>query len=333
MVTLITGFSARFSFSRLCPWHRLLSTGADIDCSSSNDGVFFPRRALMYIPGSDVRKLNKIPTLGVDTVAIDLEDGVAANQKEAARSNLPLALSLATQGNSEVLVRINDMTSGHVKDDLKAIFAHRIKPHGIMLPKCESKEDLKILDFLVGFYTPPDAPIPSLHIMMESISSLLSIRDTCSYGLHRLKHLVLESVTFGSEDYLASLGIHDGEESHLLAARQSFVTQVKSLGLQALDSVSVDYKDIERLKLKSEDSARMGFTGKQVIHPGQIDVVQSAYSPSPESIEWAEELIRIFKEHQQFGKGAFTYKGKMIDRPILLQAENILKMKKALRKD
>ena len=82
MVTFIsTGFSARFSLSRLCPWHRLLSTGADIDCSSCDDGAFFPRRALMYIPGSDVRKLNKIPTLKVDTVAVDLEDGVATNQK------------------------------------------------------------------------------------------------------------------------------------------------------------------------------------------------------------------------------------------------------------
>ena len=92
----------------------------------------------------------------------------------------------------------------------------------------------------------------------------------------------------------------------------------------------IDYKDLDGLKKYSEEGARMGFTGKQVIHPSQVPVVQSAFSPSEEKIEWATNLIKEFREHEKKGKGAFTFRGHMIDMPLVKQANNIVQMKASL---
>lgn len=96
--------------------------------------------------------------------------------------------------------------------------------------------------------------------------------------------------------------------------------------------VHIDYKDLASLRQQSVLGANMGFTGKQVIHPSQIPVVHEAFSPSPEQIDWAKELITAFNEHQATGKGAFTFRRNMIDMPLLLQAKNIVELAKAVQK-
>ena len=143
----------------------------------------------------------------------------------------------------------------------------------------------------------------------------------------------------------------------LIYARQRIVTVAKAFGLQAIDMVHIDFKDLEGLRAQSEYSAKMGFTGKQVIHPSQIDIVHNSYRyvgigtiivggsnffmldyhsdfqnlyyfaicrPSKEKVEWAKELIKEFHVHQSQGKGAFTFRGSMIDAPLVKQAENIV---------
>lgn len=88
----------------------------------------------------------------------------------------------------------------------------------------------------------------------------------------------------------------------------------------------IDYKDLEGLRLQSEEGSRMGFTGKQVIHPGQVPVVQKAFAPSEQKLEWATQLIKEFREHEKSGKGAFNFRGSMIDMPLVKQAQNIVDM-------
>merc|ERR1711963_684444 len=108
------------------------------------------------------------------------------------------------------------------------------------------------------------------------------------------------------------------------------IATTKAFRLQAIDLVDINFKDLDSLRVQCEEGARMGFNGKQVIHPAQIPVVQEAFAPSPEKISWATELIQAFEQHQQEGKGAFTFRGHMIDMPLLKQAQNIVDLSKAI---
>lgn len=162
---------------------------------------------------------------------------------------------------------------------------------------------------------------------------------------------------FGSDDFCASLGVTRSEESHeILYARQKVVLVAKAFNFQAIDMVYIDFKsiilefeyfeyivtinklmrfffrsvDLEGLKKQCDDGFRMGYTGKQIIHPGQIDIVQESYTPSKSKINWASDLIDSFEKHQQSGQGAFVYQNKMIDMPTMKQAKNIVDFVKAI---
>ncbi|XDV30354.1 hypothetical protein PO909_033289 [Leuciscus waleckii] len=164
---------------------------------------------------------------------------------------------------------------------------------------------------------------------VETALGLLNFKAVCEAlrdlgpkaGLHH------DGVVFGSDDFCASIGATRTKDAkELLYARQKVVVTTKAFGLQAIDLVYIDYKDVEGLRQQAREGTLMGFTGKQVIHPNQIKAVQEEFSPSPERIKWATELISAFEEHQNLGKGAFTFHGSMIDMPSLKQAQNIVTM-------
>jgi len=321
-------------------WRPTLAINRDFNTVPHMEYV--PRRAMMYIPGSDVRKLQKIPSLGCDCAVLDMEDGVAQNRKEDARINIAKALSeMDFSGVTDVAVRINSVSSGLAEDDMIALREAPVLPATLMLPKLDSCEE--VLWFASTFRNifktnNMDCPL-RLVVFTESAEGLLDLREILS----RLKKLscvsdkegaayVLEGVVFGSDDYCASVGAtRTTDAKELLYPRQKIVLIAKALQLQAIDLVHIDYKDIEGLIVHSEAGARMGFTGKQVIHPGQVRVVQEAFTPSEEKRKWAEELITAFEGHQQSGKGAFVFHDKMIDMPLLRQAQNIATMCKNMK--
>jgi len=176
----------------------------------------------------------------------------------------------------------------------------------------------------------------NLIIFAESAVSLLKLEDICQRAaeLSDLGAPVqLVGIVFGSDDFCADIGAERTSNAvELLYARQKLVLVAKAFRLQAIDLVYIDYKDLEGLKTQSKEGARMGFTGKQVIHPGQIAIVQEAFTPSPDKIKWATELIDAFNLHQKSGQGAFNFHGHMIDMPLVLQARNIVQSLKQLIK-
>ncbi|XP_022103542.1 citrate lyase subunit beta-like protein, mitochondrial [Acanthaster planci] len=294
---------------------------------------YTPRRAVLYVPGSDERKLAKLSGLTVDCAVMDCEDGVASNRKDVARETIRKSLeSLHLPTVGDVAVRINAVDSGLAEEDLKEVLQAERLPDTLMLPKVESEGHLQWLaDKLSAHFgsKPPASPI-KLVIFVESAIGLLRLANICEEG-QRLSRttpfFTLEGVVFGSDDFCADIGAtRTPEATELMYARQKVVTIAKAYRLQAIDLVHIDYKDLESLERQSLEGARMGFTGKQVIHPNQIPVVQKAFSPSPEKMEWARALIEAFEEHQHSGKGAFTFRDSMIDMPLVLQARNILKM-------
>lgn len=278
------------------------------------------RRALLYVPADDWHKIQKATTLGVDCVCLDLEDGVAQNRKEEARQNIARALATLDFGRAERLVRINGLESGLAEVDLAAVLPNR--PDGIVLPKVLTAEDLRWVEAQIGAAEQragwPSGTIILLAII-ERARAFLHLPEICQATPR------LEALIFGAEDLAAELGVKRTREGwELFHARSTLVMHAAAFGLQAIDWVTVDFQDIGWVRQEAERGAALGFNGKQIIHPNQVLPVQAAFTPSPEEIAWARELLAAFEAHQARGKGAFAWQGQMVDRPVIRRAEGIL---------
>ncbi|XP_061580644.1 citramalyl-CoA lyase, mitochondrial [Cololabis saira] len=296
---------------------------------------YVPRRAVLYCPGNDERKLKKLASLDVDCAVLDCEDGVALSKKAEARETIPRVLAELDLGRTEKCVRVNSVSSGLAELDLQVLLAGPVLPTAIMLPKVEDVQEVRW--FVDRFRQNLKGRVPAeplrLVTFVETAMGLLNFQAVCEEirrlapdaGLHH------DGVVFGSDDFCASIGATRTKDAReLLYARQKVVVTTKAFGLQAIDLVYIDYGDVEGLRLQAREGALMGFTGKQVIHPLQVQVVQQEFSPSQDQVRWAEELITAFREHQEEGKGAFTFRGSMIDMPSLKQAENIVALSAAV---
>ncbi|XP_030057207.1 citramalyl-CoA lyase, mitochondrial [Microcaecilia unicolor] len=297
---------------------------------------YVPRRAVLYVPGNDERKIRKIPSLDIDCAVLDCEDGVALNKKVDARLTILKYLEEFDLGKTEKCVRINSVSSDLAEDDLEVILQSKVLPSSLMLPKVENEEEIKWFTDKFLYHLKGRKIVEPIHLItfVETAIGLLNFKGVCEETLKRGPHvgLHLDGVVFGAEDFRASIGATSRKDTDdLLYARQKIVVIAKAFGLQAIDLVYIDYRDEDGLQKQSREGAQMGFTGKQVIHPNQIPIVQTQFSPSSEKIKWAEELICAFEEHQQLGKGAFTFHGSMIDMPLLKQAQNIVTLARAIK--
>ncbi|XP_033843328.1 citramalyl-CoA lyase, mitochondrial isoform X2 [Periophthalmus magnuspinnatus] len=296
---------------------------------------YIPRRAVLYCPGNDERKLRKLASLDVDCAVLDCEDGVALSKKTEARETIPRMLAELDLGRTERCVRVNSVSSGLADADLQVLLQGPVLPPAIMLPKVENTDEVRW--FLDRFQhhlkgRPLTEPI-RLVTFVETAVGLLNFKEVCDevHDLAPKTGLHHDGVVFGSDDFCASIGATRTKDAReLLYARQKVVVTCKAFGLQAIDLVYIDYKDVDGLRRQAREGALMGFTGKQVIHPGQIAAVQEEFSPSPEKVQWASQLISAFEQHQKEGKGAFTFGGSMIDMPSLKQAQNIITMSAAV---
>lgn len=286
------------------------------------------RRALLYMPGDDRRKIEKSTTLGVDCICMDMEDGVAVTHKVEARAVIAQAMKeLAFEG-SERCIRINSIGSGLEKYDLVAALA--TEPDTIVVPKIETAEQVKwVSDHIEAFELSSGNNLGSIRLLVgvETAKGILNLKEIAEADKR------LEAIIFGAEDYAASIGAKRTKEAtEVLYARQAVVTACAANDLQAIDMVFIDFRDSEGLRLESEQGAGFGFSGKQIIHPNQVAVVQEAYTPSAEAIEYARRIVETFQSSQQQGRGAYALDGKMIDMPLLKNAQKVLDRAKAARK-
>ncbi|GFT37701.1 citramalyl-CoA lyase, mitochondrial [Nephila pilipes] len=303
--------------------------------SSSNIDTMRPRRAILYVPGHDRKKIDKLNTLKVDCAVLDCEDGVAVNKKSEARNVIGEIAESFDFGKTEFAVRINSIDSGLAEEDLMSVLNFKKYPDTLMVPKIESSDHISWIHEKLKshFKCTNNSKKLNLVFFVESAKSLLDLRQICekAIDLSKTGAFRFEGLVFGSDDFCADIGATRTENAtELMTARQLFVIVAKSFKVQAIDMVHINYRDSAGLLKSCEEGARMGFTGKQVIHPSQVPIVQKAFSPSEEKVEWARELIKRFKEHQKEGKGAFTFRGSMIDKPLLLQAEYVVKMSEQL---
>lgn len=277
------------------------------------------RRALFNVPGSEERKLKASLRLKADSIVFDLEDGVAMNRKGAARQMVFDALETFDLGKLEKAVRINAIGTGMEIDDLNVILRSS-KLQCIVIPKVQSPKDIEFVSQMIESAA-PDSSRHNIRLIacIESALGIMNLKEIASCNPK------LDALVFASEDYCADTGmIRTPSRKELMYARSAVVTAACAYGLQAIDLVCLDYKDGDILKEESREGREMGFTGKQAIHPAQVDIIQQVYSPSPAEIEKATQIVRGYQEHTRKGVGAFNLDGKMVDMPVVKWAERLL---------
>jgi citrate lyase subunit beta-like protein len=286
------------------------------------------RRALLYTPGDDRHKIEKAATLGVDCICMDMEDGVAPNRKVEARAQICAALLEINFSGTERLVRINAVGSGLEQDDLSAVLSSH--PDGIVIPKVASADPLKWVSGRIAEVERqhgwPPGGIYTIAIV-ESAPGIVRLAQIASADAR------LQALVFGAEDLASDIGARRTAEAwEVFYARSALVTHAAAYDLQAIDMVYVDFHDSVGLRREAEFGAQMGFSGKQIIHPNQVAPVQAAFTPSDEAILQAQRLIQAARKNEQAGRGAFALDGKMVDAPIIKEAERVLEKARAAGK-
>ena len=286
------------------------------------------RRAVLYSPGDDLKKISKAITLGVDCACLDMEDGVAVNRKEAARQTIAEALRTLDFGRSERLVRINPVGSGLEHDDIITVIPAR--PDGIVIPKVRDGFQIKwVSEQLSAIEEQNGLPIGGIILIaiIETAIGIVNLREVAAADSR------LEALIFGAEDLAADIGAHRSQSGwEVFHSRSEVVTHAAAFGLQAIDMVYIDFQDSEGLQVQATQGAHLGFDGKQIIHPNQVNPVQEAYTPNNAEIKEAKSIVEAFAAHQAAGKGAFAMNGKMVDAPLVKSAQSILDRARAAGK-
>lgn len=287
------------------------------------------RRAMLYVPGDDRHKIEKALTLKVDSICLDMEDGVAPDRKLQARQTILSALHELDFGSAEKLVRINPVGSGLEADELAAVLPAR--PDGIVIPKVENAGQVAWVSGQVESVELAHGwPLHSIRLIVdvETARGILNLAEIAAQPR-------LDAIIFGAEDFAADIGATRTPEAwEVFHARSAIVIAAAANGLQSIDMVSIDFKDMDRLRAESRFGAQLGYTGKQVIHPNQVAPVQEAFSPDQAAIQHAQRIVDSFEASLKDGKGAYALDGdKMIDMPLVKAARSVLLRAAAAKKD
>jgi citrate lyase subunit beta / citryl-CoA lyase len=283
--------------------------------------AFTLRRSLLYVPGNMPSMLQNIPIFAADAVIIDLEDAVPIGEKDAARRLVRRFLENYRDRRQEVLVRINALDTAWGLDDLREVLP--AMPDGIRLPKADTPEIVERLDtFLTEHEESLGVEIGRFRVL-PSIESALGVINCIDIAATSSRILGL---AFGAEDYTASMEIErtkSGEE--LFNARSRVVWAAKAAGVQAIDSIFSDVKDMPAFRREVELVKGLGYTGKSLINPRQIEVVHEVFAPKPEEIEYARQVIEAIQRARQMGTGVISLGGKMVDAPVVKRAFRVIR--------
>jgi citrate lyase subunit beta / citryl-CoA lyase len=283
-------------------------------------------RSLLFIPGDDEKKLAKGLGSGADVLLIDLEDSVAPARKAEGRRIATAFIGEARKAakRTRLFVRVNAQATGLTGEDLDAVMA--AVPDGIMLPKCQSGDDVQLLSSMIAVREAendlPDGYADIIAIATETAASLFHM-GTYAGASRRLLGL-----TWGGEDLSADLGaetnrLSDGSYTDpYRLARSLCLVGASAAAVQPIDSVFTSFRDLDGLRAEAEAARRDGFTAKMAIHPAQVPVINAVFTPSPETVARARRIVNVFAENP--GLGVVGMDGEMLDMPHLRRAERIL---------
>ncbi|KAA3449414.1 CoA ester lyase [Mesorhizobium sp. SARCC-RB16n] len=287
-------------------------------------------RSLLFVPGDSERKLEKGFGAGADVVIVDLEDSVASQNKAHAREIAArFILERGGQTSSAIYVRVNDLATGMTDDDLVKLVP--AKPHGIMLPKSNSGQDVQQLAAKLRVREAendlPDGSIKILPIITETPAGVLAAATYAGTSAR------LAGLTWGAEDLSAAIGARAARDEHgrytdvFRHARLTTILAAGAAEVAAIDTVFPNFRDMAAFAVECAEAERDGFTGKMAIHPDQVPVINAAFTPSAAAVKQSAAIVAAFEAAGN--PGVVGIDGKMFDRPHLRLAERLLARAKA----
>jgi citrate lyase subunit beta/citryl-CoA lyase len=284
-------------------------------------------RSLLYVPVNVEKFVDKAHARGADVIQLDLEDSVPPAQKEHARTLVEKAAAKVRRGGADVVVRINQPLALAVRD-----LEHSILPgvDGIACTKIDSASHVKLLDELV-------TGLEEKRGMTVGHTKFITMIETAD-AFTRIDEIPRASprvtaMNIGGEDFALDCAMQPDEDV-LLHPKQRMIIAARAAGVMPIGFIGTvaDFSDWERFRQMVRRSRRFGFDGAGCIHPGQVTIVNEEYTPSAEEVEYARKVIRLDEEAAAAGRASFQIDGKMIDIPVVVRAQNLLRRYEAIQR-
>jgi citrate lyase beta subunit len=281
-----------------------------------------PRRSVLYMPGANTRALEKARTLPADALIFDLEDAVAPEAKEAARTNVVLAAESKAYGKREIAIRCNGLGTPWGEADIEAIA--KSGADAILVPKVESATQVThVVSLLDTAGAPTDMAVWA---MMETPKGILRAEEIAA------AHPRLGLFVMGTNDLVKDMRArHTPMRLPMITALGIGMLAARAHGLAILDGVYNDIQDTAGFRAVCQQGLEMGFDGKTLIHPSQVEPCNEIFAPSAAELETAGKIVAAFKAAQAEGKGVVTVDGRMIENLHVEQAERALALASAIK--
>lgn len=283
-------------------------------------------RSLLFLPGNNPNMLINAPYLGSDAVIFDLEDAVSPEEKDAARILVRNTMRYTDLKAAEVIVRTNPADTVYFEKDIDTVLP--MKPAYILLPKTSTPEDVKTADEYI-------CRIERAQGMKEGAVGLIALIET-ALGVEKAYEIAtaskrVKALFLGAEDLTADLRCKRTKEGREIEySRCRLVSAARAAGIEVYDTPFTDVNDDEGIYTDAHVAKALGFTGKAAISPRHVGAINEVFSPTPEEIDYAYEVMQAIEIAKSQGKGAIALRGKMIDAPIVARAQRTIEEAKAL---
>lgn len=277
------------------------------------------RRTMMFVPGNNPGMMADAHIYGPDSIMLDLEDSVTITEKDTARLLVHNALKTIDYGDTEMVVRINPLNTPYGKKDIEAVVKAGV--HVIRMPKTETAEEVREVEREIERVEKEIGCLGRTKIM-AAIESALGVVN--AYDIATASPRMM-GIALGAEDYSANLKTQrtpGGEELRL--ARETIVVAARAAGIDALDTVYSNLNDMDTFRKEVEFIKTLGFDGKSIINPRQIEVVNEVFAPTQKAIDKALTILAAIKEAEKKGSGVISVNGKMVDKPVVTRAQRTI---------
>ncbi|CAH0415905.1 Citrate lyase subunit beta [Periweissella fabaria] len=283
------------------------------------------RRTMMFVPGNNPAMIKDAGIFGADSIMFDLEDAVSMAEKDAARYLIYEAITTIDYGDAELVVRINGLDTPYYQNDIKAMVKAGIDV--IRLPKAETAEMIHELETLVAAAEVEfGREVGSTNLMaaIESAKGVVNANEIAAASPRMI------GIALSAEDYTTDMKTHrypDGQE--LLYARNVILHAARAAGIAAFDTVFTNMDDEAGFYRETELIHQLGFDGKSLVNPRQVAMVNKVYQPTEKEIRNAQQVIMAIEQARIKGSGVISLNGQMVDRPVVLRAERVMRLAKA----
>ena len=274
---------------------------------------------MMFVPGNNPGMMQDAFIYGPDSIMLDLEDSVTLAEKDTARPLVYNALRTVDYGNIEMVVRINPLSTPYGRKDVEAVVKAGVDV--VRMPKTETADEVREVEAAIEKVETELGCVGRTKIM-AAIESALGVVN--AYAIATASKRMM-GIALGAEDYCANLKTQRTPEgTELLLARQTIVVAARAAGIDCIDTVFSNLNDMDAFRREVETIKKLGFDGKSIINPRQIEIVNEVFTPSQKDIDKAVAIVGALHEAARRGSGVIALNGKMIDKPVVIRAQHTI---------